>query len=72
MDNIFVLNHIIQRKRENKKESQKVYALFINLKAAFNNVDMYDNVSRGKLWSIMEKKGIDIKGKGDRENQINI
>lgn len=53
LDNMFVLNYIIQKEGENKKESQKVYALFIDLKAAFNNVN------RKKLWTIMEKKGID-------------
>lgn len=50
LDNIFVLNHIIQREGENKKKSQKVYALFIDLKTAFDKVD------RKKLWTIMEKK----------------
>lgn len=43
LDNIFVLNHIIQRKRVDKKESQKIYAIFIDLKSVF------DNINRGKL-----------------------
>lgn len=55
LDNIFVLNHIIQRKGVNKKKSPKVYALFIDLKAAFDNVD------RKILWKVMENKDIDKK-----------
>lgn len=31
LNNIFVLNHIIQKEEENKKKSQKVYALFIDI-----------------------------------------
>lgn len=57
LDNIFVLNHIIQREGVNNKESPKVYALFIDLKAAFDDVD------RKILWKIMENKGIDKKNK---------
>ena len=44
-----ILNHITQRAK-NRKE--KLYALFVDLKAAF------DTVVREKLWEIMEKKGI--------------
>lgn len=58
LNNIFVLNHIIQREGENKKKSQKVYALFIDLKTAFDKVD------RKKLWTIMEKKEINKNLKG--------
>lgn len=39
LDNIFVLNHIIQREKKQGKEGGKVYALFIDLKAAFDKVD---------------------------------
>jgi len=46
MDNIYILNHVIQREKIKRKEEKKVYALFIDLKAAF------DNVNRGKLWRI--------------------
>lgn len=53
LDNIYVLNHITQRERGNKEGSQKVYTLFIDLKAVFDNVD------REKLWKIMEEKDID-------------
>lgn len=53
MDNIFILNHyIVQREKEKGKEEGKVYALFIDLKAAFDNVD------REILWKIMEEKEI--------------
>lgn len=51
MDNIFILKHVVQRER--RKEDNKVYAVFVDLKAAF------DNVGREKLWSILEDKGVD-------------
>lgn len=50
IDNIFILNHIIQREERNKEN--KVYAIFVDLKAAF------DNVNRRKLWEILREKGI--------------
>lgn len=50
MDNIFILNHVVQRE---KCEEEKVYALFVDLKAAFDNVD------RNKLWRILKDKGIE-------------
>jgi len=52
LDNIYILNHIVQREKMKMKEEKKVYALFIDLKAAFDNVD------RGKLWRILEEKQI--------------
>jgi len=52
MDNIYILNHIVQREKMKRKEEKKVYVLFIDLKAAFDNVD------RGKLWRILEEKQI--------------
>lgn len=50
MDNIFILNHVVQRE---KCKGEKVYALFVDLKAAFDNVD------RNKLWRILKDKGIE-------------
>lgn len=50
IDNIFILNHIIQREERNKEK--KVYAIFMNFKAAF------DNVNRRRLWEILGEKGI--------------
>lgn len=52
MDNIFVLNHLTQRKKRYGEKEEKVYAVFADMKAAFANVD------RGKLWEIMREKGI--------------
>jgi len=52
MDNIFILNHIVQREKVKERGENKVYALFIDLKAAFDNVD------RKKLWEILEDKGL--------------
>lgn len=49
MDNIFTLGHIVQR--EGRKEA-KVYALFVDLKAAF------DNVERGILWNMLVRKSV--------------
>lgn len=37
IDNIFIMNHLIQR--EGKEEEKKVYAIFVDLKAAFDNVE---------------------------------
>lgn len=50
MDNIFILNHVVQRE---KRKGEKVYAFFVDLKAAFDNVD------RNKLWRILKDKGIE-------------
>lgn len=50
MDNIFILNHVVQRE---KYKGEKVYALFVDLKAAFDNVD------RNKLWRILKDKRIE-------------
>lgn len=50
MDNILILNHIVQRER--CKEDSKVYTVFVDLKAAF------DNVNRVKLWSLLERNKI--------------
>lgn len=50
LDNIFILNHIIQRKREEK--NSKVYTLFIDLRAAF------DKVEGKKLWERLKVKNI--------------
>lgn len=50
IDNIFILNHIIQREKRNKEK--KVYAMFMDFKAAF------DNVNRRRLWEILGEKGI--------------
>lgn len=52
IDNIFILNHIIQREERRNKE-KKVYAMFVNFKAAF------DNVNRRKLWEILGEKEIE-------------
>ncbi|KMQ88480.1 rna-directed dna polymerase from mobile element jockey-like protein [Lasius niger] len=52
-DNIFVLNHIIQREKEKGSKEGKVYALFVDLKAAF------DNVEREQLWRILKEEGVE-------------
>ena len=49
LDNVYVLNHIIQRAKGKRK---KLYSMFVDLKAAFDRVD------RKLLWEIMEKVGI--------------
>lgn len=55
IDNIFILNHLVQREKESGKgkKDEEVFAFFMDLKAAF------DNVKREVLWIIMENKGID-------------
>ncbi|XP_058810337.1 uncharacterized protein LOC131675385 [Phymastichus coffea] len=49
LDNIFILDHVIKRA---KRKKEKLYALFIDLKAAF------DTVNRRKLWTILERIGV--------------
>lgn len=51
IDNIFILNHIVQREKRSKEG--KVYAMFVDFKAAF------DNVNRKKLWEILKEKEIE-------------
>jgi hypothetical protein len=50
MDNVYILNHVIGN--EIKKWGSKIYAFFVDLKAAF------DNVERDLLWEYLRKKGI--------------
>jgi hypothetical protein len=50
MDNVYILNYIIGN--EIKKRGSKIYAFFVDLKAAF------DNVERDLLWEYLRKKGI--------------
>lgn len=38
MDNIFILNHLIQKKKK-KGEKEKIYMMFADLKAVFDKVD---------------------------------
>lgn len=37
MDNIFILKYVVQK--EGWKDDKKVYAVFLDLKAAFDNID---------------------------------
>jgi len=39
MDNIFVLNHLIKKSKQTESKERKVYALFADLKAAFDRMD---------------------------------
>jgi len=50
--NIFVLNHLIQKNKQTEDRERKVYALFADLKAAFNRVD------RGVLLELLRRYGI--------------
>lgn len=50
MHNIFILNHLVQRE---KCKGEKLYTLFVDLRAAFDNVD------RNRLWRILQDKGIE-------------
>ena len=49
IDNIYILNHITQKAKNKKK---RIYAMFVDFKAAFDTVD------RNILWEIMENAGI--------------
>lgn len=50
VDNIYILQYIVER--ELNKKGGHVYALFVDIKAAFDNVD------RGKLWRCLRERGI--------------
>ncbi|XP_039303552.1 DNA ligase 1-like [Solenopsis invicta] len=54
VDNIFILSHVVQRERERKEDGneRKVFAFFVDLKAAF------DNINREKLWELMDEWSI--------------
>ncbi|KMQ96026.1 rna-directed dna polymerase from mobile element jockey-like protein [Lasius niger] len=39
MDTIFILNHLVQLEKGKDKEKDKIFAVFVDLKAAFDNVD---------------------------------
>lgn len=54
INNIFVLNHIIQREKKKGNKKRRVYALFLDLKTAF------DNMEREQLWKILKGKGVTI------------
>ncbi|XP_029054544.1 uncharacterized protein LOC114881833 [Osmia bicornis bicornis] len=51
MDNIYILKHVIDKQLAKKRG--KLFAFFVDLKAAFDMVD------RGRLWEAMEKSGIE-------------
>lgn len=53
IDNIFILNHLAQKERKRAGKEAKVYALFVDLKATF------DNVERETLWEILLSKRVD-------------
>lgn len=54
MDNVFILNHLVQREKKKGGKESKIYALFVDLKAAFDNVD------REQLWSILMDNGVNM------------
>lgn len=49
-----MLNHLVQRGKE--RPEGKIYAFFVDLRAAFDNVarDNYGTIM-GQLWKILEK-----------------
>lgn len=49
---IFVLNHLMQRDKRQRGKDGRVYMMFTDMKAAF------DNVERSILWRELRKKGI--------------
>lgn len=52
IDNIIVLNHLMQREKRQGGKDGKVYMLFADIKAAF------DNVERSTLWRELRRKVI--------------
>jgi len=39
LDNVFILNHVMQREKRYGGEDGKIYMFFVDLKAAFDKVD---------------------------------
>jgi len=52
VDSVFILNHLVQRKRMTGEKGRRIYAFFADLKTAFDNVD------RDILWEILRKMKI--------------
>jgi len=52
LDNIYVLNHVMQREKRQREEDGKVYFFFVDLKAAFDKVD------RNRLREELRKRGV--------------
>lgn len=52
IDNIFVLNHLMQREKRQGRKDEKIYMMFADMKAAF------DNVERSTLWRELRRKEI--------------
>nr|XP_022912518.1 uncharacterized protein LOC111423506 [Onthophagus taurus] len=50
IDNVYVLKHLADRELD--KKGGKLYALFLDLKEAFDKMD------KGKLWAEMGRRGI--------------
>ena len=51
MDNVYILRHLVER--EIRKEGGRMYALFIDFKAAF------DSMNREKMWEYLRRNGAD-------------
>jgi len=66
INNIFVLNHLIQRETKQGGKDDKVYILFADLKIAFNNVDkkiLWEELKRGEVEESLIRRMEEIYGK---------
>jgi len=52
LDNIFILNHVLQRELRQGGGNEKVYLFFVDLKAAFDRID------RNKLMEVLRRGGV--------------
>jgi len=52
IDNIWMLNHLLQRKKRIREKNEEIYILFADMKAAFDNID------REIFWKDMTEKGV--------------
>jgi len=52
LDNIYVLNHVMQREKRQGREDGKVYLFFVDLKTAFDKVD------RNRLREELRRRGV--------------
>ncbi|XP_036142138.1 uncharacterized protein LOC105840937 [Monomorium pharaonis] len=71
VDNIFVLNHVVQREMGDKNKEERVYTFFADLKAAFDKMDrqtMWDTLRKLKI----EEKIVRILEKIYEETEVTI
>lgn len=52
VDNVFILDHLVQREKRKEKKNKKIYTLFVDLKTAFDNINREIVENHGKAGNI--------------------